>query len=62
MRGNISEDMILYIQELEEEIKNNQEFADEIVTIDDQIMTAKQAVNLLKENSLTSRTYNARKS
>lgn len=60
MRGNISEDSKNYIQELEDEIKQHPEFANEIVTIDDQIMTAQQAVNLLKENSLTSRTYNVR--
>jgi len=62
MRGNISESSREYIKELEDEIRNDPFFADEIVTIDDQIMTAQQAVNLMKESSLTSRTYNARKS
>jgi hypothetical protein len=62
MRGNISQDSRDYIEELKLELKNNPEFESEIVTIDDQIMTVGQAIRLLEEESLTSRTYNVRKS
>lgn len=62
MRGKISESTREYIEELREAIKANEFFADEFVTIDDQLMTAKQAIYLLDSNDLTSRTYRARQS
>ena len=61
MRGNISQDSIRYIQELKDELAKDDTFGDEIVTIDDQIMTVKQAITLLDTKDLTSRTYHARK-
>lgn len=61
MRGNLSEESIEYIKEIEDAINCGNLDPNEIVTIDDQVMTAAQAIRLWKENSLTSRTYGAHK-
>ena len=60
MRGNISDDSRNYVLELKEALKDDESFGDEIVTIDDQMMTVRQAITLLDTNDLTSRTYNAK--
>lgn len=60
MRTNLSEDMIQYIKDLEEEVIRHPEFADEIITVDDQLMTVRQAIELNKTNDLSARNYNAR--
>lgn len=61
VRGNLSQEVKDYILELKEELDKDLSFENEIVTIDDQIMTVGQAIRLLESNELTSRTYGAHK-
>ena len=60
MRGNLSVDEIEYIQDLKFALSTNTISLDEIVTINDQLMTVKKAISLYETGDLTSRIFNAR--
>ena len=61
MRGNLSPNHLEYIKDLRDALEKDEISPEEVVTIDDQMMTVRQAINLANEGSLTSRAYGSRK-
>ena len=57
MRNNITEDIKEYIEELKQAIKDDPSFADEIVKIEDQYMTAAEAIRQHAEGTMTKHNF-----